>query len=69
MGSPAIAQELLPRREHVSKRDANRELATGGEVDFTDHGHIAVLSLVKFPVQLKILVKILPSVAMSDVTT
>ena len=36
-----------------SKRDANRELATAGKVDFTDHGHIAVLGLVKLPVQLE----------------
>jgi hypothetical protein len=52
----------------ISEGYANRERPTAVKVDFADHGHIAVLGLVEFPVQLE-LVKILPPIAMSDVTT
>ena len=48
---------------------ANCELPAAGKVDFADHGHIAVLGLVEFPVQLEVLVKVLPPIAMSDVAT
>jgi len=51
----------------VTKCNANRELATAGKVDFADYGYIAVFGRVEFPVQLEVLVKILPSIAMSDV--
>ena len=53
----------------VPKCYADREIPAAGKVDFADHGHIAVLGLVEFPVQMEILTKVLPSVAMSDVST
>jgi len=53
----------------VPKCYANRELPASGEIDFADHSHITVLGPVEFPIQLEVLMKILPAIAMPDVAT
>src|SRR5207249_946666 len=66
-------QRLLKNRHRavktIPKCYADREIQAASKVDFADHGHIAVLGLLEFPVQMEILMKVLPSVAMSDVST
>ena len=52
----------------VSKCYADRELPIASQIDFADNRHIAVLGFVELPVQAKVLVKVLPPIAVPDVT-